>query len=105
MSDENLINVATGKNNLSLSEIDAFQNFLENEKQGINIEGLIKVQKPLSDHEIIKKNKLKKQINALSIEYNISPELICTSRNLINFVKGEDLFTINQGWRSKIFKI
>tara|TARA_Y100000739_G_scaffold215957_1_gene211041 strand:+ start:2322 stop:3341 length:1020 start_codon:yes stop_codon:yes gene_type:complete len=105
MSDEKLINYAIGKNKLSSSANNSFKNFQENEKQNINFEGLIKSQKPLSDQEILTKKKLKNQINALSIKYKIPPELICTSKNLMNFIRGEDLLTINQGWRSKIFKI
>ena len=105
ISDEKLINYATGKSKLSSSIIDDFKNFQENEKQNINFEGLIKNQKPLSDQEILMKNKLKEQINKLSIQYKIPSELICTSKNLMNFIRGEDLVTINQGWRSKIFKI
>ena len=105
MSDEKLIHYAIGKNKLSSSTINDFKNFQENQKQNINFEGLIKVQKPLSDQQILMKNKLKEQINELSIQYKIPSELICTSKNLMKFVRGEDLNTINQGWRSKIFKI
>ena len=105
MSDEKLIDYAIGKNKLSLRKIDEFKNFLKNKGQNINFEGLIKVQKPLSDREILEKNRLIEQINKLSIQYQIPSELICTSKNLMNFIRGEDLVTINQGWRSKIFKI
>ena len=105
MSDEKLIDYAIGKNKLSLRKIDEFKNFLKNKGQNINFEGLIKVQKPLSDREIFEKNRLTEQINKLSIQYQIPSELICTSKNLMNFIRGEDLVTINQGWRSKIFKI
>ena len=105
MSDEKLIDYAIGKNKLSSRKIDKFKNFLENKGQNINFEDLIKVQKPLSDREIFEKNRLTEQINKLSIQYQIPSELICTSKNLMNFIRGEDLVTINQGWRSKIFKI
>ena len=73
--------------------------------QEFNYKDLIKIPKPLSENELTKKNKLKKQINALSIEHNLPTELICTSKNLVNFIRGNELNTLNSGWRSRIFKI
>ena len=105
MSDEKLINYANGNKNLSSMNLNEFKNFLKTNKKEFNFEDLIKVQKPLSDKEVLIRNKLKKQINALSLECNIPSELICTSKNLVNLIRGEDLVTINKGWRSKIFKL
>ena len=68
-------------------------------------ETLIKKFEGKEDIEADKKNKLKKQINALSIEHNLPNELICNSKNLVNFIRGDDLNTLNSGWRSRIFKI
>jgi ribonuclease D len=65
----------------------------------------IKIKKPLSKNELIKKNELKEQINALSIEHNLPTELICTSKNLVNLIRSNDLVILNSSWRSKIFKI
>jgi len=104
-SDEKLIKYAIGSIKLSSSAKEDFKNFLQKYKQDIIFEDLIKAQKPLTEKEVFRKNKLKEQICALSIEYNIPSELICTSKNLVNFIRGEDLVTINRGWRSKIFKI
>ena len=105
ISDEKLISYANGNNKLLSSSLNQYKNFLKTNKKEFNFEDLIKVQKPLSDKEVLIKNKLKKQINTLSLEFNIPSELICTSKNLTNFIRGEDLETINKGWRSKIFKL
>jgi ribonuclease D len=105
ISDEKLISYANGNNKLSSNSLNQYQKFLKTNKTRPDLENLIKVQKPLSDKEVLIKTKLKEQINALSLEYNIPSELICTSKNLVNFIRGEDLVTINKGWRSKIFKL
>ncbi len=105
ISDEKLISYANGNNKLPLSSLNEYKNFLKTNKKEFNFEDLIKVQKPLSDKEVLTKNKLKGQIKMLSLEYNIPSELICTSINLTNFIRGKDLVTINKGWRSKIFKL
>ncbi len=105
MSDKKLICYANGNNKLPSSSLNEYKKFLKTNKKEFNFEDLIKVQKPLSDKEVLIRNKLKKQINALSLECNIPSELICTSKNLTNFIRGKDLVTINKGWRSKIFKL
>ena len=66
---------------------------------------LVNISKPLSENELIQKNELKEQIKVLSIEHNLPTELICTSKNLINFIRGIDSSSLNSGWRSNIFKI
>ena len=105
MSDEKLINYANGSNKLPPSSLSEYKKFLKSNKKECNFKDLIKVQKPLTDKEILKKNKLKEKIKALSDEYNIPSELLCTSKNLVNFIRGEDLVKLNKGWRSKIFNL
>ena len=61
--------------------------------------------KPLSEQELVRKNELKEQITNLSIEHNLPTELICTSKNLVKFIRGSESTSLNSGWRSKIFKI
>ena len=105
MSDEKIINYAIGKNNLSSNALDELKSFLKKDKQKIDFEKLIKIKKPLSEEEIIRKNEFKKQINSLSKDYNLPSELICTSKNLVKFIRGDSSVSINRGWRAKIFKI
>jgi ribonuclease D len=105
ISDENLIDYATGNNNLTANQIHEFENFTKKNKQDFKSLNFIKISKPLSENELIQKNELKEQIKLLSIEHNLPTELICTSKNLINFIRGIDSSSLNSGWRSNIFKI
>ena len=105
MSDEKLIDYATGIDKLPINKLNDFQNFAKRNLEKFDYKDLIKIQKPLSENELIKKNELKKKINALSNEHNLPSELICTSKNLVNFLRGSGTVTLNSGWRSKIFKI
>ena len=105
MSDEKLIDYATGNINLTSNKLNEFENFIKQNKQDFKNLNLVKISKPLSEDELIRKTELKEQIRLLSIEHGLPPELICTSKNLINFIRGIDSSSLNSGWRSKIFKI
>ena len=105
MSDEKLINYAIGKNNLSSKALEELKSFLNKNKEKIDFEKIIQIKKPLSEEEIIKKNELKKQIKSLSKDYNLPSELICSSKNLVKFIRGDASVSMNRGWRAKIFKI
>ena len=105
MSDEKIINYATGNINFSSIERHQFESFIKKNKPEFKDLNLIKKPKPLSEHELIRKNELKEQITNLSIEHNLPNELICTSKNLVKFIRGSDSTSLNSGWRSKIFKI
>ena len=91
--------------NLSSNALDELKNYLIKNRQKIDFEKLLKIKKPLSEEEIIKKNQLKKEINALSKDFNLPSELICSSKNLVKFIRGDASLSINRGWRAKIFKI
>ena len=105
ISDEKLINYATGIDKLNSDKLQEFENFSSMERKDYKYEDIIKIKKPLSKNELIKKNELKERINALSIEHNLPTELICTSKNLVNLIRSNDLVILNSSWRSKIFKI
>ena len=105
MSDEKIINYAIGKNKLSSNELYELKSFLKKNMQKIDFEKLLKIKKPLSEEEIIRKNELKKHINSLSKDYELPTELICSSKNLVKFIRGDASVSINRGWRAKIFKI
>ena len=105
MSDEKIINYATGNINFSSNERHQFDSFIKKNKQEFKDLNLIKSTKPLSEQQLIRKNELKRQITNLSIEHNLPTELICTSKNLVKFIRGSDSTSLNSGWRSKIFKI
>ena len=105
MSDEKIINYATGNINFSSNEWNQFDSFIKKNKPDLKDLNLIKKPKPLAEHELIRRNELKEQITNLSIEHNLPNELICSSKNLVKFIRGSDSTSLNSGWRSKIFKI
>ena len=105
MSDERLIEYATGKNKLSSSSQELFETFLKTNQTEKKLELPLATQKPLSANEKLTKNQAQEYIKKISIEYDIAPELICSSKNLIKFIRGDKEVSINSGWRSKIFKL
>ena len=105
MSDERLIDFASGKNKLSSSSQELFETFLKTNQTEKKLELPLATQKPLSANEKLTKNQAQEYIKKISIEYDIAPELICSSKNLIKFIRGDKEVSINSGWRSKIFKL
>jgi len=105
MSDERLIDFATGKNKLSSGSQELFETFLNTNQTEKKLEAPLLTQKPLSADEKLNKNQAQEYIKKISIEYDIAPELICSSKNLIKFIRGDKEVSINSGWRSKIFKL
>ena len=104
MSDELLISYANGEKKLSESQNTLFEEFVKNSKFKVNPEYALAPQKPLTESEKILKNQLKDKINLLSIRYNIPSELICSSKNLVKLIKGDNNLSINSGWRSELFE-
>ena len=105
MSDELLISYANGAKKLSESQNILFKEFIKNSKFKVNPEDTLTPQKPLTESEKILKNQLKDKINLLSIRYNIPSELICSSKNLVKSIKGDNTVSIKSGWRSELFKL
>ena len=105
MSDEKIINYANGHINLPSNDWNQFESYIKKNKQELEDLNPIKASKPLSELELTRKNELKDQITNLSIEHNLPIELICSSKNLVKFIRGSDSTSLNSGWRSKIFKI
>ena len=105
MSDERLIDYATGKNKLSSKSQELFEKFLNTNQIEKKLQAPLLSQKPLSADEKLKKNHAQEYIKKISIEYDIAPELICSSKNLVKFIRGDKEVSINRGWRSKIFKL
>jgi len=105
MSDESLIDYATGKNKLTSSSQKLFEKFLNTSQIETDLHTPVVTQKPLSADEKLKKNQAQEHIKQISIEYNIAPEFICSSKNLVKFIRGDKEVSINSGWRSKIVKL
>ena len=105
MSDERLIDYARGKNKLSSKSQKLFEIFLNTHQTEKKLQAPLATQKPLSADEKLNKNQAQEYIKKISIEYDIAPELICSSKNLIKFIRGDKETSINSGWRLKILKL
>ena len=68
-------------------------------------EDFLVIKKPLSESETLLKNQLKDKISLLSTKYAIPSELICSSKNLIKLIKGDNTLSIQSGWRSELFEL
>jgi ribonuclease D len=105
MSDESLIDYANGQRKLSDSQNKHFENFIRKSKFKPALEYSLTAKKPLTESEKLLKNQLKDKINLLSTKYAIPGELICSSKNLVKLIKGDNTLSIKSGWRSELFKL
>ena len=105
MSDEKLLDYACGKNNLSVSSKKLFDKFTSHNLKKSTFSKAFHPQKPLSNDEKLKKNELQNLINELALKYNLPPELICSAKSLVKFIRGDSESPLKKGWRSKILKI
>ena len=105
MSDEKLLDYACGKNNLSESSKKLFDKFTAQNSKKTTFSRAFHPQKPLSNDEKLKKNELQNLINELALKYNLPPELICSGKSLVKFIKGDSESPLKKGWRSKILKM
>ena len=105
MSDEKLLDYACGKNNLSVSSKKLFDKFTSQNFKKSTFSKAFHPQKPLSNDEKLKKNELQNLINELALKYNLPPELICSGKSLVKFIRGDSESPLKKGWRSKILKI
>ena len=102
MPDEHLIEYACGKKSLTLKSKKLLDEFSKNIEFEIDTQSTLTANKPLDSNEKSKKKKLQEQIKNLSTEHNIAPELICSSKSLVKFIRGDLSVSINRGWRKKI---
>jgi len=105
MSDEKLLDYACGKNNLSVSSKKLFDKFTSHNFKKSTFSKAFHPQKPLSNDEKLKKNELQNLINELALKYNLPPELICSGKSLVKFIRGDSESPLKKGWRSKILKM
>ena len=105
MSDETLIDYANGQRKLSDSQNKLFENFIKKSKLKVFPEDLLVAKKPLLESEKLLKNQLKNKINLLSNKYDMPSELICSSKNLVKLIKGDNTISIQSGWRAELFKL
>ena len=103
MSDEKLLDYACGKSKLSTRSQKLFDNFVQESSATFTLSKMLTPQKPLTRSEKSKKNELQKTINNLGEAYNLPPEIISTSKSLIQFIRGDLSAPLCSGWRAEIF--
>jgi len=103
MSDQKLLDYACGKSKLSTHSQKLFDYFVKDSSETLTLSELVEPQKPLTVFEKNKKNELQRIINTIAEGYNLPPEVICTSKSLIQFIRGDLSSPLCSGWRAKLF--
>ena len=104
MSDEKLLDYACGKSKLSTRSQKLFDDFVKESSETFTLSKLLTPQKPLTISEKNKKNELQSIINSIAKAYNLPPEVISTSKSLIQIHKRRLKFApLYSGWRAKLF--
>ena len=103
MSDQKLLDYACGISKLSTHSQKLFDDFVKDSSETFTLSELLKPQKPLTSSEKNKKNELQRTINSIAEGYNLPPEVISTSKSLIQFIRGDLSSPLCSGWRSKLF--
>ena len=102
MSDQKLLDYACGKSKLPKFSQKLFDNFVKESSETFTLSILLTPQKPLTSSEKRKKSELYRIINSLGEAYNVSPEVICTNKSLIQFIRGDLSSPLGSGWRAKL---
>ena len=103
MSDQKLLDYACGKSKLSTRSQKLFDDFVKESSVNLTLSELLTPQKPLTSSEKSKKNELQRIINSIAEAYNLPPEVISTSKSLIQFIRGDLNAPLRNGWRAKLF--
>jgi len=103
MSDQKLLDYACGKSKLSKHSQKHFDDFVKESSETFTLSELLKPQKPLTISEKNKKIELQRIINSIAKDYNLPPEVISTSKSLIQFIRGDLSSPLCNGWRAKLF--
>ena len=103
MSDQKLLDYACEKSKLSTCSQKLFDDFVNESSETFTLSKLLTPQKPLTSSEKNKKNELQRIINSLGEAYNLPPEVISTSKSLIQFIRGDLSAPLCSGWRAKLF--
>ena len=103
MSDNKLLDYGCGKSKLSTRSQKLFDNFVKESSETLTLSELLTPQKPLTSSEKNKKNELQRIINSIAEAYDLPPEVISTSKSLIQFIRGDLNAHLRSGWRAKLF--
>jgi len=102
MSDQKLLDYACGKSKLSTHSKKLFDDFVKDLSETFTLSELVEPQKPLTISEKNKKKELQRIISSIAEGYNLPPEVISTSKSLIQFIRGDLSSPLCSGWRAKL---
>jgi ribonuclease D len=99
LADEPLIAHALGKEKLSNKAQKSFDNFLTQHTNILNIKISINKNKPPTKTEKAQKVVLQKLIQEKANQYNLTIEVMASSKSLLKYIRGDRSVMFCQGWR------
>ncbi|SSC11383.1 ribonuclease D [thiotrophic endosymbiont of Bathymodiolus puteoserpentis (Logatchev)] len=103
LSDDDLINIAMGKDNFNDKKQQSFESFLTQYPQLYDIK-IDAQHTPPTPAERAQRVILQKGIQAKANQYNLTTEVIATSKTLLRYIRGDQSVNFLSGWRYQILK-
>ncbi len=104
LSDDDLINIAIGKNILNDKKRQLFEKFLTQYPQLCSIEIDLQQHTPPTPEEKAQRVILQKLIQEKANQHNLTVEVIATSKTLLRYIRGDQSVNFLSGWRYQILK-
>ena len=104
LSDENLIDIALGKDNLNQQKQCDFSNFCLTHPQLSDIKINTRKYSPITAEEKAQKVILQKIIQEKANQYNLTAEVIATSKTLLKYIRGDQSVNFLNGWRYQLLQ-
>ncbi|MDC9714442.1 MAG: ribonuclease D [Gammaproteobacteria bacterium] len=104
LSDNDLINIALGKNGLSDKKQQEFENFLSQYPQLQDMICDVRQHTPPTAEEKAQKVILQKAIQGKANQYNLTMEIIANSKTLLRYIRGDQSVNFLSGWRFNLLK-
>ncbi|KAA0446133.1 MAG: ribonuclease D [Candidatus Thioglobus sp.] len=102
LADNDLLDIAMGKRNLSVDKQQQFNIFLANNPDKIKVE--IDKNMPPTPEEKAQKLSLQKLIQEKANQYNLTTEIIANGKTLLRYIRGDQSVKILSGWRYNLLK-
>ena len=104
LSDEDLINIAMERDNFSTKKQQSFESFLTQHPQLYDIKIDVQQHTPPTVAEKAQRVILQKLIQEKANQYNLTTEVITTSKILLRYIRGDQSVNFLSGWRYQILK-
>lgn len=104
LPDNDLINIAMGKDNFSAKKQQSFESFLTQYLQLCDIEIDAQQHTSFTPKEKAKRLILQRLIQEKANQYNLTIEVIATNKILLRYIRGDQSVNFLSGWRYQILK-